>query len=230
MSIRVGALALVGILGAAAAVVLTAGRTDWFSSTAEIVVADVPGLGRPVDDATYVDGFLRDRSVERSVAALAGFLFDERSLRERTTLDESGGRIRLTLRARSPERARDLANAAVRAVSIASTAHVGGEARLALAETQSKLARATSEPNRRRLRREAVRLERLVSSPQPRVIVSRYAVPPTIDDPIDQALNALPGSFPPSASAPADIARVSVFFLIELLALMLVRTLPRRHS
>lgn len=89
--------------------VLSAVRAPTFSAWVELFPAE---QNAPLGNrAEFVESLLRSEFVRNNIGAASGFLVDDRSLAERTTLSERARSVVLTSEADTPERASALANA-----------------------------------------------------------------------------------------------------------------------
>ncbi|MDP8956823.1 MAG: hypothetical protein M3N24_07695 [Actinomycetota bacterium] len=215
----VGSLVVALVLFAAVPLVMREARTAEFEATVELVPVQYPLLPPVRDQVSQVRDALADEIVQRHVVSLSGFLYDARSLPERTTVERAGRMVRISVEARSPDRARDLADAVAQAVVVASGERLAGEVGGELQRIRDQLeAGELSRSERTELLGTVKQLRELVGTGLHRFVVHQYASAPAVSGgAVDRAVDALPGAVPPvpgrAAAAAYGLLFVGILFV-----------------
>lgn len=196
-----------------------AARQREFPASFHVLVVEHPVFYLPEGRAGYVRLLLRDRELGRQTVKLSGLPIDDASVKSRIDVRGAERDVIVTARADTPARARDLAAALRLALERTSPAAFRAEAAARRRAIRSRLeSHRTTPAERRRLvaRRRAmpgffgVRKTRVVLGPPP----SR----PEVTEPLDRAVDALPGRFPPAAS-PLAVGAAGLAAALALLVL-----------
>jgi hypothetical protein len=214
---RVAALVAVVLLLVVLPAVLVSLRTSDFEATVEMVPDSHPVLGRPANPVRKLRSLLASEHVSNNLSGAAGYVLDPKVAVDGASVARSGPILRLTARERSPERARDLANALAALAAGGSSLEARERAAQLLLLTRSVLERSdTRGRTRRLLRRRERALAAVAERPPERFVVARWAVARPLETRLDRAIGRLPGPTPP-ASHPLLTASAGLLVAVALI-------------
>lgn len=195
---------------------LNAFRATEFVASVEAFPVDHPDFGPVRNRVSYVRRLLDDPLVAPDTVANAGFSLNEASLLPRVTVLPTPRSALVSVRADSPDNARDLVNALAAQIANASARDLAARGQSMLDRVRDRLTgSAPRDAERRRLLARLRRLEAVVTQPPFGLVIGPRPSAPRPSRAVDRALDRLPGPLPPRTdplwSAVAGLALALLF-------------------
>jgi hypothetical protein len=207
---------------------LSALRADAFTASFEVGVVEDARFELPGGPVGYVRELLRDPALGRRTVALSGLPIDDASVRARVGLRAADGAVRIDVRERTPDRARELAAALRDALGRTGRAAFRAEAAARRRSIRSRLKSPLTTPEeRRRLIERARALPSFFRARPTRLVLGAPPLRPRPDRALDRAADALPGRYPP---APAPLGASAAGLAVALLLIPQLRLARPRFA
>ena len=208
-------------------VALTAARSGSYSASVQAFPVQESFSRPPSDMAAYTRRLLDDPLVWQATAATVDFPFDAESGPNRFTTANASGTAVVTVRADSPDHARELADALAVQLSNASARERAIAGTAQLADLRRRLTSDDSGKQKHAALSERIRsLEAQLKQPRYGVVIGPRPSAPRATGAVDRLLDKLPGPLPPRPSL-VWVALAGMLLTAFATAVTVVRVHPR---